>query len=266
MTALKRIQRKRIAGWRMPANTVYVGRGTAWGNPYKVEKFRDGLSDAAFKVYEPEIDRLHTFFYDDVSDYALHGKPAAKKAVDLYLIHWLPLADVAELKAALSGKNLSCWCPLDQPCHADVLLELANQENPMPTTPNPLQTKIVGVEQPNPRIKAAAQALLEASKRDLPEGMAEKFDDVTWQVFEADAVAALAAADAVDPLRQPGHRVEISGFQWTLQHPAECRPNLLDCILTRATAAHGVSSISDGVWTVWLGEDQELCFSEYVAQ
>jgi hypothetical protein len=34
-----------------------------------------------------------------------------------------------ELLAALSelrAKDLACWCPLDQPCHADVLLELAN--------------------------------------------------------------------------------------------------------------------------------------------
>lgn len=28
----------------------------------------------------------------------------------------------------LRGKDLACWCPLDRPCHADVLLELANQE------------------------------------------------------------------------------------------------------------------------------------------
>jgi hypothetical protein len=27
----------------------------------------------------------------------------------------------------LRGKNLACWCPLDQPCHAEVLLELANK-------------------------------------------------------------------------------------------------------------------------------------------
>jgi hypothetical protein len=27
----------------------------------------------------------------------------------------------------LRGKNLACWCPLDQPCHADVLLDLANR-------------------------------------------------------------------------------------------------------------------------------------------
>ena len=30
--------------------------------------------------------------------------------------------------APLRGKNLACWCPLDQPCHADVLLELANED------------------------------------------------------------------------------------------------------------------------------------------
>ena len=68
----------------MPANTVYVGRGTLWGNPYRVDRFRDGLHYDAFKVYEPEIDRLHTFFYDDVSELSLHRKQAAKKAVDLY--------------------------------------------------------------------------------------------------------------------------------------------------------------------------------------
>jgi hypothetical protein len=28
----------------------------------------------------------------------------------------------------LKGKNLACWCPLDQPCHADILLRIANAE------------------------------------------------------------------------------------------------------------------------------------------
>jgi len=32
-----------------------------------------------------------------------------------------------KLIAPLRGKNLACWCALDQPCHADVLLELANR-------------------------------------------------------------------------------------------------------------------------------------------
>jgi hypothetical protein len=26
----------------------------------------------------------------------------------------------------LRGYSLACWCPLDKPCHADVLLKLAN--------------------------------------------------------------------------------------------------------------------------------------------
>jgi hypothetical protein len=34
-----------------------------------------------------------------------------------------------ELRAELRGKSLACWCPLDQPCHADVLLELANAKD-----------------------------------------------------------------------------------------------------------------------------------------
>ena len=36
--------------------------------------------------------------------------------------------DADEYRAELAGKNLACWCPLDQPCHADVLLEIANRE------------------------------------------------------------------------------------------------------------------------------------------
>lgn len=33
---------------------------------------------------------------------------------------------LGEIKRELRGKDLACWCPLGQPCHADVLLELAN--------------------------------------------------------------------------------------------------------------------------------------------
>lgn len=74
----KRIQRKRRKGWKMPANSVYVGRPTKWGNPFVVGK-----------------DWRQSYF--------------------------------TCMDAALRGKNLACWCPLDQPCHADVLLEIANK-------------------------------------------------------------------------------------------------------------------------------------------
>lgn len=89
-----RIQRKRTKGWKMPENTVYVGRPTKWGNPYKVWP---GIVDAA-------------------------------KAVEMYraYIKSHPLF-AFEIKSELAGKNLSCFCKPGEPCHADVLLEIANK-------------------------------------------------------------------------------------------------------------------------------------------
>lgn len=85
-----RIQRKRTKGWKMPKNTVYVGRPTYWGNKFLVKLW--GREEAI---------RLYREFFRDGG-----------------------LAMTA--KEELKGKNLACWCPLDQPCHADVLLEIAN--------------------------------------------------------------------------------------------------------------------------------------------
>jgi hypothetical protein len=103
----KRIQRKRTRGWRMPEGTVYVGRPTRWGNP--------------FRIGSPNAD-----------DCVVCGSP--EEAVEKYrselttLNGSIPLvgATAEEIKRELRGKDLCCWCPLDQPCHADVLLEIAN--------------------------------------------------------------------------------------------------------------------------------------------
>ena len=83
-----RIQRKRSAGWRMPPNAVYVGRPTRWGNPFKV-----GVDGTLGEVIEK------------------------------YRI-WLEgrLKEDPDFLNPLKGKDLACWCPLDKPCHADVLL------------------------------------------------------------------------------------------------------------------------------------------------
>ncbi len=90
-----RIQRKRVKGWRMPENTVFVGRPTKWGNPYPVEVY--GREEAVGKFAESI------------------GNPDSPLRFSLN--------DIRELK----GKNLSCWCRLDEKCHADVLLKLANE-------------------------------------------------------------------------------------------------------------------------------------------
>ena len=95
----KRIQRKRTKGWRMPPNTVYVGRGTKWGNPYKAEKGHKGQALLAKGYYQLLIEK------------------------------WINENPKEHNLSELKGKNLVCWCPLDgQPCHADVLLELANKK------------------------------------------------------------------------------------------------------------------------------------------
>jgi hypothetical protein len=61
--------------------------------------------------------------WDDIAD-------ARADAADRYA-RWIrepKQADTRGLfRALLHGRDLMCWCPLDQPCHADVLLELANQ-------------------------------------------------------------------------------------------------------------------------------------------
>ena len=97
-----RVQRQRTKGWRMPANTVYAGRPTKWGNP-----FRPGHENPMIPDTKVE-DKRHAW--------------------TLYQAHApLNVSLVAAARIELRGKNLACWRPLDQPCHADVLMELANR-------------------------------------------------------------------------------------------------------------------------------------------
>jgi hypothetical protein len=49
MTRPQRIQRKRAQGWRMPANTVYVGRPTKWGNLNTIAHFGEQGPVGAFE-------------------------------------------------------------------------------------------------------------------------------------------------------------------------------------------------------------------------
>lgn len=90
----------------MPPNTVYVGRPTKWGNPFRVrgKGFSPGVQQTATQAVKRFRESIHP--------------------VPLQLA--FARKDVAELR----GKNLACWCRLDQTCHADVLLEIANEGEP----------------------------------------------------------------------------------------------------------------------------------------
>ena len=114
-----RIQLRRTKGWRKPPNTVVVSRPTAWGNPWRA----GGLIN----------DMMAADWGDDADSW--FGRKAgeivkdAAEAVALYRM-WIADCEARGVPfcfPALRGKNLACWCPLDQPCHADVLLELANR-------------------------------------------------------------------------------------------------------------------------------------------
>lgn len=111
----QRIQRKRTLGWKMPKNTVYVGRPTIWGNPVRIEK--DGQ---CFRVARD----------GDVLAWRDTEQEAAEQAVNCYRDILDMMSDDArsDFLAGLRGKNLACWCKEKSPCHADVLLELANEE------------------------------------------------------------------------------------------------------------------------------------------
>lgn len=109
----KRIQRKRTKGWRMPEGAVYVGRPTKWGNPFTVEKY--GLRTA--------LEYYRAFLTGELAVLP----DAARKTYRGYERNNPVAYDIAMMaRVFLKGKDLACWCPLDQPCHADVLLEIAN--------------------------------------------------------------------------------------------------------------------------------------------
>ena len=94
----KRIQRKRTKGWRLPHGATCVTRPGKWGNPYdSVVLFRFAL-EAAIHGQLTMRD---------------HRKELIQRIAD----------DIEELR----GFDLACWCSLDKPCHADVLLEFANR-------------------------------------------------------------------------------------------------------------------------------------------
>lgn len=105
-----RIRLYRLKGWRKPAMTILVCRPTRWGNPWVVEQHegRWRCRDSRNGLCVPAATEA--------------------EARDLAIAHYRAwIAPQAEaVRGALRGYNLACFCRLDQPCHADVLLEIAN--------------------------------------------------------------------------------------------------------------------------------------------
>ena len=112
----ERIQLRRTKGWRKPEGAVVVARPTRWGNPFTLDTYEADYPDAD----TTERRRMATSDFQGMVAGKWDG-PGDEPA---------EYEHPATIRALLRGKDLACWCPLDQPCHADVLLEIANQEVP----------------------------------------------------------------------------------------------------------------------------------------
>jgi hypothetical protein len=112
MSAPKRIQRKRTKGWRMPEGAVYVGRPTRWGNPWSIGSTEWFIEEGGLINREPHEPLTREQAIKSFSNSMSHDGYRAQL-----------------IREALAGKDLACWCPLDSPCHGDVLLDIANRDD-----------------------------------------------------------------------------------------------------------------------------------------
>ncbi len=103
---MKRIQRRRAKGWRLPEGAVIVDRTMPWGNPFVVGKH--GSREECVKLYRY---LLQGYF-------CITSGPGIDILIDYR--RWV-MAHIHTLRGAIA---LACWCPLDKSCHADALIDL----------------------------------------------------------------------------------------------------------------------------------------------
>lgn len=118
----KRIQRKRTKGWKAPEGSVYVGRPSKWGNPCR---WQDEPKWPGPYLPDGELNEDPQRFSDSTRRrWAVTGFISIAR----YRIGAGDYPSIQEIRQELAGKDLLCWCPEAEPCHADELLRLANSE------------------------------------------------------------------------------------------------------------------------------------------
>lgn len=158
MTQPQRIQLSRTKGWRKPEGAVVVSRPTKWGNPFGY-RTHTGLARVPAVIdptaeweYEGRISAdgmRHDYHHPDGRITVCHVRYMTRaEIVQVYravllgddptrrLGRWVGkepnrrreyiTPDV--VRRDLAGKDLACWCSLAEPCHADVLLSIANSK------------------------------------------------------------------------------------------------------------------------------------------
>lgn len=131
----QRIQRKRTKGWTMPQNTIYVGRGSKLGNPFRVVRYSDGKWSVKCDDDENQVEILIAICraaYDTKQEAQSDSVKCYKKLYTPYQHggswhdYYVTSGFIEVVKQDYAGKNLACWCDPGEPCHADFLIEIAN--------------------------------------------------------------------------------------------------------------------------------------------
>ena len=109
----ERIQMSRQRPWRADnPEAVIVARPSKWGNPYRI-------GEVGWNPWYPDDAATRENTVSEFEWDLMYGDGIWFERGERYLT----LGDVL---VELAGRDLACWCPLDQPCHADVLLDIAN--------------------------------------------------------------------------------------------------------------------------------------------
>lgn len=108
-----RITLRRVKGWRLPPNTRVVTRATVFGNPFTVAEAITIAGCAPNDARLWVVECFGNWLRGDRQHWMGQESDAAAELI---------LARLPELR----GMNLACFCKPGEPCHADVLLEIAN--------------------------------------------------------------------------------------------------------------------------------------------
>lgn len=114
----QRVQLSRRKGARHGA-AINVARPGVWGNPFNIEVWG---RERSISLYARMVNSTP-------SDNAKAGGDKESRLIEQISRDWLRRLGSPpreRIRAELRGHDLACWCPLDVPCHADVLLDIAN--------------------------------------------------------------------------------------------------------------------------------------------
>lgn len=114
-----RIQRLPEKGWRTPEGSVSVASPSIWANPYRVRL----VNKTTWHVFhEDGAHPLETF----ISRTGAEAREYAVRRLEMLFEAGRDPWGKDRIRTELAGLDLVCWCPLDQSCHADLLLAIAN--------------------------------------------------------------------------------------------------------------------------------------------